>query len=231
VILADPAWWFEVYDPDSGSERAAGSHYPCMRTEDICALPVAQLATDDAMLFLWVPPSQLPAASRVIEAWGFDYVTQIVWVKDQIGLGFYVRNKHELLLIAKRGNMPTPLPANRPPSVIHAPRREHSRKPDVVYDLIERMYPELPRIELFARQARAGWQAWGNEAPATTTTSSPAPAPTTTSLPAPSPSMEQKHAHAPELPVEGPQGEAAPLDDGIPPFLRRTRQPEREIEA
>jgi N6-adenosine-specific RNA methylase IME4 len=186
---------------------------------------VAQLATDDAMLFLWVPPSQLPAASRVIEAWGFEYVTEIVWVKDQIGLGFYVRNKHELLLIAKRGNMPAPLPRNRPPSVIHAPRREHSRKPDVVYDLIERMYPELPRIELFARQARAGWQAWGNEAP-TTTPASPTAPPSSPTAPAPSPSMEQEHAHAPELQVEGPQGEAAPVDDhdlDIPPFLRRTK--------
>jgi N6-adenosine-specific RNA methylase IME4 len=165
VIYADPAWYFEVYDPVRGSERDAGSHYPCMRTEDICALPVAQLATDDAVLFLWTTASRLPEALRVIEAWGFRYVSNVCWVKDHIGLGYYVRNQHEILLIAMRGNMPTPLPAQRPPSVITAPRREHSRKPDEAYALIETMYPDLPKFELFARTTRAGWTAWGNEAP------------------------------------------------------------------
>jgi len=75
----------------------------------------------------------------------------------------FVRNQHELLLVATRGDMPSPSPANRPPSVISAPRREHSRKPDEAYELIERMYPQLPKIELFARHARPGWAAWGNE--------------------------------------------------------------------
>ena len=84
---------------------------------------------------------------------------------DKKALGYWVRNQHEHLIIAKRGNMVTPQESNRPPSVIHAPRREHSRKPDEAYALIERMYPDLPRIELFARHARAGWSAWGNEAP------------------------------------------------------------------
>jgi MT-A70 len=79
--------------------------------------------------------------------------------------GYWVRNQHEILIIASRGDMPAPLPANRPPLVIAAPRREHSRKPDEVYALIERMYPGLPRIELFARQRWPGWDAWGNEAP------------------------------------------------------------------
>ena len=84
-------------------------------------------------------------------------------MKDKIGLGFFIRGQHELLLIATRGDMPSPLPANRPPSVIAAPRREHSRKPDEAYELIEGMYPELPKIELFARSTREGWAAWGNE--------------------------------------------------------------------
>jgi ParB-like chromosome segregation protein Spo0J len=88
---------------------------------------------------------------------------RIVWVKDKIGLGYFVRNQHELLLVATRGDMPSPSPGNRPPSVITAPRREHSRKPDEAYELIERMYPELPKLELFARQQRPGWAAWGNE--------------------------------------------------------------------
>ena len=97
------------------------------------------------------------------QAWGFQYVSNIVWLKDKLGLGYWVRNQHEVLLICRRGDMPTPLPTNRPSSVIISPRREHSRKPDEAYELIERMYPELPRIELFARQARSGWDAWGNE--------------------------------------------------------------------
>jgi N6-adenosine-specific RNA methylase IME4 len=99
----------------------------------------------------------------VLVAWGFEYKTNIVWVKDKIGLGYFVRNQHELLLVATRGDMPSPSPANRPPSVITARRREHSRKPDEAYALIERIYPELPKIELFARQTRPGWAAWGNE--------------------------------------------------------------------
>jgi N6-adenosine-specific RNA methylase IME4 len=165
VIYADPPWYFEAYDSVSGTGRTAESHYPCMQTEDICAMPVSELATDDAVLFLWTIAPHLQESFRVIEAWGFRYVTNAVWVKDKIGLGYYVRNQHELLLIAVRGNIPAPAPAQRPLSVIQSPRRQHSRKPDEAYALIERMYPELPRIELFARHARKGWDAWGNEAP------------------------------------------------------------------
>jgi N6-adenosine-specific RNA methylase IME4 len=99
----------------------------------------------------------------VLVAWGFEYKTNIVWVKDKIGLGYFVRNQHELLLVATRGDMPSPSPANRPPSVISAPRREHSRKPDEAYALIEAMYPALPKLEMFARQRRPGWDVWGIE--------------------------------------------------------------------
>jgi len=135
-----------------------------MSTEELCAVPVAaDLATPDAVLFLWTATSILPEALRVLEAWGFRYVTNVVWVKDKIGVGHWVRNQHELLLIGRRGGFPTPEPAKRPSSVIEARRREHSRKPDEAYELIERMYPEMPKIELFARRARPGWAAWGNE--------------------------------------------------------------------
>jgi N6-adenosine-specific RNA methylase IME4/ParB-like chromosome segregation protein Spo0J len=164
VILADPPWQFKVYDDESGSQRAAGNHYPTMQLSDILALPVPGIATDDAVLFLWTTLPHLREAIDVLVAWGFEYVTNVAWIKDKIGLGYWVRGQHELLLIARRGDMPAPLPANRPPSVIHAPRREHSRKPDEAYDIIERMYPELPKIELFARGTRPGWSAWGNQA-------------------------------------------------------------------
>jgi N6-adenosine-specific RNA methylase IME4 len=99
---------------------------------------------------------------KVLDDWGFTYKTHIVWVKHAPGLGYWVRNRHELLIIAARGNMRSPAEG-----VIDARRREHSRKPDEAHALIERMYPELPKIELFARgEARPGWVTWGNEAQA-----------------------------------------------------------------
>jgi N6-adenosine-specific RNA methylase IME4/ParB-like chromosome segregation protein Spo0J len=164
VILADPPWKFHLYGPDTA--RVAERHYPTMSVEELCAVPVAaDLATPDAVLFLWAPIPLLSDALNVMTAWGFEYVTNMVWVKDKIGVGHWVRNQHELLLIGRRGEFPTPEPANRPGSVIEAPRREHSQKPDEVYEIIEQMYPELPKIELFARQTRPGWAAWGNEVP------------------------------------------------------------------
>jgi N6-adenosine-specific RNA methylase IME4 len=163
VLYADPPWHFEVYNEESGVERAAGNHYSTMSLDEICALPVLDLATDAAVLFMWTTAPHLQESFQVLAAWGFEYKTNIVWVKDKIGLGYFVRNQHELLLVATRGDMPSPSPANRPPSVISAPRREHSRKPDEAYALIEAMYPTLPKVELFARQRRPGWDVWGNE--------------------------------------------------------------------
>jgi N6-adenosine-specific RNA methylase IME4 len=163
VLYADPAWHFEPYDSVTGTQRSPA--YPTMTADEICALQVAQLATDDAILFLWTTSAHLEDGFQVIKAWGFEYAANIVWVKDKTGLGYWVRSQHEHLLIAKRGNFPAPLDANRPRSVITAPRREHSRKPDEAYALIERLYPDLPKLELFARHARAGWSRWGNEAP------------------------------------------------------------------
>jgi N6-adenosine-specific RNA methylase IME4 len=164
VIYADPPWRFKVYNEFSGIERAASNHYPTMEVEDICALPVSGLAAEAAVLLLWTTSPHLETAFQVIAAWGFVYKTNIVWVKESPGLGYIVRNQHELLLIATRGDIPSPAPSTRPASVIFADRREHSRKPDEAYELIERMWPELPKIELFARKAHDGWARWGNEA-------------------------------------------------------------------
>jgi N6-adenosine-specific RNA methylase IME4/ParB-like chromosome segregation protein Spo0J len=162
ILLCDPPWQYE--HPISLS-RDIEEKYPTMGLDEICALPIAQLASENALLFLWVPPPILEQAFRVITAWGFDYCSGFVWVKPSIGMGYYVRQQHEHLLFARRGEFPAPEPVQRPSSIIEAPRREHSRKPDEAYELIERMYPELPKIELFARQARPGWDVWGNEAP------------------------------------------------------------------
>jgi len=134
-----------------------------MPLAEICALAVAELATPDALLFLWAPAPKLEEAFQVIGAWGFEYRTGMVWAKDKIGMGNYVRQQHEHLLIARRGEIPLPPTDARPPSLLHAARGGHSEKPVEMYGIIERMYPELPKIELFARQAREGWSFWGNE--------------------------------------------------------------------
>jgi N6-adenosine-specific RNA methylase IME4 len=168
VLYADAPWHFEAYDSVTGTQRSPA--YPTMTADEICALriggrAVGEWATDDAVLFLWTTSAHLEDAFQVIKAWGFEYAANIVWVKDRTGLGYWVRSQHEHLLIAKRGNFPAPLEANRPLSVIQAPRREHSRKPDEARELIERMYPNLPKIELFARERHEGWDVWGNEVP------------------------------------------------------------------
>jgi N6-adenosine-specific RNA methylase IME4/ParB-like chromosome segregation protein Spo0J len=162
IVLADPPWRYE--HPTFGSSRDIEEHYPTLSIDEICAVPVPRLASENALLFLWIPTPLLEQAFQVINAWGFSYRTGIVWVKRWIGMGNYVRQRHEHLLLARRGEFPTPSPECRPDSVIEAPRREHSRKPDEAYALIEHMYPTLPKIELFARARRDGWAAWGNQA-------------------------------------------------------------------
>ncbi|WP_431289718.1 MT-A70 family methyltransferase [Burkholderia cepacia] len=155
VILADPPW-------DYMGELAVG--YPTMTLDEICAMPVSELATEDAVLFLWCSASLMQEALDVIKAWGFTFKTQAVWNKVHAGMGSYFRIQHEHLMIATRGNVPEVPYGARVPSVLEEPRREHSRKPDCVYEMIEMMYPELDnKIELFCRTPRKGWSAWGNE--------------------------------------------------------------------
>ena len=161
VILADPPWQYE--HPISDSRRIE-NQYPTMAIEDIFALPVDEITTDDAILFLWVSTPMLKKGIQVLDAWGFEYRTSMVWVKPSIGPGQWVRQRHELLLIGVKGSIPTPKGSDKPDSVIEAPRQEHSKKPEVMYEIIERMYPELAKVELFCRDPRPGWTSWGNEA-------------------------------------------------------------------
>ena len=163
IIYADPPW---QYDFSPSNDRSVENHYPTMPIEEILALSVEELATPDAMLFLWAPPSFIKKGIATLEAWGFELATSMVWVKDRIGTGIYVRQRHEYLLLGKRGQPITPRPGSQPDSVIEAPRQKHSAKPDQIYDLIEKMYPDLPKIELFCRSPRSGWDAWGNQAEA-----------------------------------------------------------------
>ncbi len=162
VLCADPPWRYEANaTPD---KRSIENHYPTMTADELAALAIP--AADDAVLFMWATSPKLAEALSLMGAWDFDYRTCMVWVKDKIGMGYYARQQHELLLIGKRGNIAPPEPADRPSSVIAAPRGQHSAKPAEAYALIERMYPTFARVELFARGAREGWTVWGNEAQA-----------------------------------------------------------------
>ena len=158
VIYCDPPWQF-----DNPVDETRKLKYATMSPEELAKLPVAKLASADAVLFLWATGAHLKEALALLETWGFEYRSNLVWAKDRAGLGFWARGKHEHLLIAVRGSVPTPKPANRPESVINAPRGEHSAKPEIFAKIIERMFPELQKIELFARKSRKGWAVWGNE--------------------------------------------------------------------
>jgi N6-adenosine-specific RNA methylase IME4 len=161
VILADPPWRYKCY---TTSVRGAEMHYATMDATTISALPVKELAARDCVLFLWATSPLLPEAVEVLRAWGFDYATSAVWHKSGIGMGYYFRQDHELLLIGRRGSPGIPQPAARPSSVIRARKGRHSRKPWQVYEIIERMYPEAVKLELFCRTPQAGWYSWGLEA-------------------------------------------------------------------
>lgn len=164
VLYADPPWQYEN-PPMGGSNRSIENHYPTLTLEEICALPVTSIAHENAVLFLWATSPKLSECMQVVDAWGFNYRTDMVWVKDKIGMGYHVREKHESLLIAKRGELPPPAVDARPASVIEAPRLDHSAKPVVLYDIIDRMYPGVRKIELFGRapEPRALWTTWGNQ--------------------------------------------------------------------
>ena len=165
VIYADPEWRFEVYSRETGMDRAADNHYQTSPTEAIMQRPVEQIAADDCVLFLWATVPMLPNALDVVRAWGFEYKSHCIWRKDRIGTGYWFRNVHELLLVATRGKVPAPAMGDQFESVIDAPLGKHSEKPDRFYELIESYFPNLPKIELNARRARRGWDAWGFDAP------------------------------------------------------------------
>jgi N6-adenosine-specific RNA methylase IME4 len=162
VIYADPPWQTDLR---RGTERDVENHYPTMPLEAICQLPVPQVAAADCVLFLWATSPMLPQAFQVMQAWGFAYKTCAVWEKSGLGMGYYFRQNHELLLVGTRGAPGSPAPEDRPGSVIHAPKGRHSEKPAVFRQIIEHMYPERRKVELFCREPVPGWVAWGNEVP------------------------------------------------------------------
>jgi N6-adenosine-specific RNA methylase IME4 len=162
VILCDPPWSYR----DLGHTRRIDRQYSIMRTADIAALPVADIALPDSVLFLWATAPLLPDGLEVMKAWGFKYKSGAVWDKEIFGCGHYFRIQHEHLLIGTKGRPGIAANGARNiPSIIRSCRGKHSVKPAEVYVAIERMYPSLPKIELFARNRREGWHSWGNELP------------------------------------------------------------------
>lgn len=162
VILADPPWAFETRS-EGGLQKAADLHYPTMTIEQIRALPVAEIAASNSVLFLWALPSMFPEALSVLDSWGFTFKTFAIWAKPTIGTGHWFRGQFEPLILATRGAMPPPSPLH---SSIFEGRTSgaHSEKPASVRDWIAAAYPDAGRIELFAREAAPGWTAWGHEA-------------------------------------------------------------------
>lgn len=160
LIYADPPWQYEFC---SDLADKIENHYPTMTLEAICNLPIQEVAHKDCILFLWTTSPKLYEAMRVLDAWGFSYRSNAIWDKKHIGRGYYFRQRHEQLLVAVKGDMPAPTTGNRPDSIIAEKHTEHSKKPDQFYEIIETMYPDLPKLELFARNSRPGWASWGNQ--------------------------------------------------------------------
>ena len=162
LILMDPPWKF-ASNSKAKPGRNAMRHYDLMTDAEIAALPVSALASKDSLLLMWATSPMLARSLHIPENWGFKYVSQLVWVKDRIGTGYWARNRHELVLIYKRGKFLCPSPAPFADSVIQGQQREHSRKPDALHAMIDAQWPDLAKLEMFARQERPGWSAWGNE--------------------------------------------------------------------
>jgi N6-adenosine-specific RNA methylase IME4 len=171
TVLADPPWRFVNRTGKVAPEHRRLSRYPTLTVEEICGLPVAAHLERTAHCYLWVPNALLPEGLAVLSAWGFGYKSNIVWHKvrkdggsDGRGVGFYFRNVTELLLFGTRGpNARTLAPGRRQVNLLASRKREHSRKPDEQYDLIESC-SNGPYLELFGRGVRAGWTVWGNQA-------------------------------------------------------------------
>lgn len=158
VILADPAW---EYDFSRSDNREIENHYETSTIEEMARLRIP--AADNCVLFMWATSPKLREAFTLIDAWGFEYKTCAVWAKDKIGMGYYFRQRHELMLVATKGQVQLPDPSQRPDSIFNAPRGEHSVKPEIAYELIEQMYPGYKRLEMFARKGREGWDSWGDQ--------------------------------------------------------------------
>lgn len=169
TVLADPPWQFTNRTGKMAPEHRRLSRYSTMTVKEIMELPIAALVQDKAHLYLWVPNALILEGLQVMKSWGFEYKTNIVWFKvrrdggpDGRGVGFYFRNVTELVLFGVRGRMRTLAPGRRQVNLVRTRKREHSRKPDELYKIIESCSPG-PYLELFARGKIKNWTSWGNE--------------------------------------------------------------------
>ena len=169
TILIDPPWRFTNRTGKVAPEHRRLHRYRTMSTEEIAALPVSEHADEKSHLYLWCPNALLAEGLHIMRAWGFTYKTNLVWYKvrkdggpDGRGVGFYFRNVTELVLFGVRGSLRTLAPGRRQVNVIVKRKREHSRKPDELYEIIEQCSPG-PYLELFARERRENWTQWGDE--------------------------------------------------------------------
>ncbi len=169
TILADPPWRFENRTGKVAPEHKRLNRYETLSLDEICQIPVSTVAEANCHLYLWVPNALLPDGLAVMRSWGFSYKSNIVWHKirkdggpDGRGVGFYFRNTTELVLFGIRGSMRTLDPGRSQVNIIKTQKQEHSRKPDELYELIERCSPG-PFLEIFARGKRKGWDAFGDQ--------------------------------------------------------------------
>lgn len=166
LIMADPPWQFQTRSPKGVTVKGAGGQYQCRSLEWVKALPVQDLAADNCLLWLWATNPMLPQALGVMGAWGFTFKTAGHWAKRTrhgklaFGTGYILRCAGEPFLIGTRGKVRTTRSVR---SVVEGPVREHSRKPDEAFAAAEALLPDARRLELFSRQARAGWTVWGDE--------------------------------------------------------------------
>ena len=160
VIYADPPWKYE-FPPMGMTKKSIEYHYPTMTTEEIKDLNIP--SDDNAVLFLWATSPKLSETFEVIKEWGFTYKTCMIWDKKSIGMGYWCRNQHELLLIATKGHISPPIPELRVSSVYQERKTKHSKKPNFFRYYIDKCFPNYKKIELFARDRFEGWDAWGNE--------------------------------------------------------------------
>ena len=160
VVYADPPWQYGNTQPDY--HKVQDDHYPTMPLKDICDLPIKDILEDNAVLFLWVTSPILEDSFKVVKAWGFEYKTSFVWDKVKHNMGHYNSVRHELLLVCTRGSC-MPDVKRLYDSVYSEERTEHSRKPEYFRNIIDEIYPNGKRIELFARIKVSGWEVFGNE--------------------------------------------------------------------
>lgn len=158
IIYADPPWRYDFSKSDS---RKIENQYETMSLDEICALQIP--VDNNAVLYLWATAPKLLEALKVMESWGFKYKTHAVWDKCRIGMGYWFRGQHELLLVGVKGKWSPPEPKKRIPSIYQEDRNGHSSKPEAIRSFIQHWFPQHDKIELFAREKTQGWDCWGNE--------------------------------------------------------------------